>query len=201
MANSERHAVGAALSVNGNTLAMRNLLDGLPRQYGDVVPNSQVHVTLVGFQETAIDVLTERDAIAIHNTSQAMNSYLGELMLNNLMLNPDTKKSGLGEYGRSLGVALEISPEIERLRTRLCGIVFKNLGIELFDDDFEPHVSVLQRPKRSTLHPDQLTVLPKLPQYFHVDGFDVGERFFESRRNERKKQPFANRSRGFRVAG
>lgn len=203
MAGGNQQGVGAILSINGDTRAMKEFLENIPPAYGQVVPNSQVHLTLVDYRETAIEIVTDRDLIALTNASTRMVEHLGSLPLKQLVFHPAKGNGELRPFGRYLGIEVQKTPEIEQLRSWLGKIVKKEVGIEILDDEenFVPHISTVEQPKNRSRRVKPQGYKPVVPANLHVNGFDVGKRVFPppQKNHISTKQSYANRPGGLRA--
>ncbi|MDZ7744743.1 MAG: hypothetical protein U5K77_03215 [Candidatus Saccharibacteria bacterium] len=208
MASVERQGIGAILTINGNTRAMKGFLDDIPRQFGDVVAYNQVHVTMLDYQETAIDVVTERDLIALDNANKHTVDYLGSLPLSQMVLRPSREVRGLAEFGRFLGVTVEKTPEVEHIRSKLLDIVMDTMRVDVLssdenDSDFVPHMSTVMRPKSKNKQVKPKSFMPSVSGNLHVDGFDTGRRLFQNDKGfkARSKQKYSNQPTRVRNRG
>lgn len=203
MSGQHQQGVGAVLTINGDTRAMKQFLEAIPQAYGQVVPNSQVHVTLVDFGETALDIVSDSDLTVLSNASVQMAEYLGYLPLRQMVFHrnkyKEEDKGELKPFGRFLGVEIEPCADLEHLRAGLGKIIKKEIGIDIIDgSDFRPHMSVVEQPKSKSRRVNPKGYSPVIPVNLHVNGYDVGKRTFTTRVPTASVQRYANRPSGLR---
>lgn len=195
MAEALRQGVGAVLDINGETRAFRDLRNQLPTHISNLVSPNDIHLTLVDSAETAIPILSPRDALALSDVATQWHKYLGGLPLKGCVLRPSNENGRRGrqlaKFGRFLGFAIENSEMIQEIRGSLADILAERAGIRIGDRDFVPHVAVsyLFKRKRYNTRRDS----PMSPPGYHVVGWSISQRHFrEDSGRLRQKQAYVN---------
>lgn len=188
MSEIERTGVSALLTVNADTRVMRRFLGNMPEQYGAISTPEDLHITMMDYTETLVDVFSDRDLIALRNTSRAANEYLSGQPLNRVTVHP--AQAQLGEFGKFLGIEVEYDPYLEDIRGKLGEIASEEAGVKLSNRDFVPHISVAHKfVKRRRSQP---ILAPAAPTDIHLDGYFVGQRTLKDQTGRRPHQPYRN---------
>lgn len=198
----QSRGVGAVLEVNGRTRTMTSFLDKFPSHLGNTFNPGALHVTMVDWAETVIDVFTQRDLIALHNVEAAMSRYLGALPLEQLTVEPEVRppnKSCIDKFGRRIGITLVKTALLEDIRGSLGELLTQHLDVKLADKGFDPHVSVAH-PARNVRRGRVTTATVKTPAAIPVVGYSIGQKTFshQSSRLRNKSTKYTNRPHGFR---
>ncbi len=188
--------VGAVLSVNGNTRKMQEFMGEIPTSISTPIDPDRMHLTLLDFDETMVPITSVRDSIALEKTAHAITNYLGGLPLGEIVLRPEEER--LKVFGRFLGIVVSNSELLLQAREKMEEIARKNLGLEIDDENFIPHISVARiTNRRKNLRLENFA--PPIPPNIHVTGYDIGQRKkgYNVRRPS-KKQSYANRPKALR---
>lgn len=189
MAESYQQGVGAMLTINGYTDEFKGFYDKLSPRLGHPAERGNLHLTIVDSAETAIDIFSERDLIALRRTQDEMGDLLSRLWLREVTLHPIS--GNLKKISGRLVVEVAEEGFIEGLRTSLSEIVLKEMGEGLSGRDYVPHISLLNFFKKSGRPSKSL----RAPANLHVNGYLVGQQIFEERPSKNSSQKYVNRTR------
>jgi 2'-5' RNA ligase len=185
-----RKGIGVSFDIDGQSRSMVGTLGKLSSTFGGTVSQENLHVTLVGTEETIIDMFSERDTLALERTYGAMYRNLARISLKGVRLSRDKDQDPLEKYGKYFGVPLLKDGFLEDIREKMSEIVDEGLGIQLRKADFEPHIALIYRGNRRKVPARQQ---PSLPNYYSVRGFSTMQQIFsEDPSRQRSRQVYKN---------
>lgn len=191
MAEAYQQGVGALLTIQGQTPQFKRFYDELSPRLGHPSERENLHLTLVDSAETAVDVFSNRDLIALRRTQDEVGDYLSRLPLGEITLHP--RESQIRKLSQRLCIYVEKTPFIEQVRNDLGKIVQEELDESLARRDFIPHISVLSLFRDSGRRPPKK---PRSPSNLHVNGYLVGQQVFRPKNGANHSQSYVNHSRG-----
>lgn len=171
----QQKGIGAALHINGETRAFKDLTSELIRLGVSAIDASQVHITIIDCAETQIPVFSERDQVALNRARAKASSYLATIPYFEIGLQPDEPR--LTVFGKRLAISVENHDFIKRMRENVGEIFHEEANINLSNRNFHPHASVGRKSRGAKGAANRLKNT-KIPRHLHVVGFDVSEKTF-----------------------
>lgn len=173
MPEGRRLGIGAKLKIDSTAKPIKRLFEGLSPRYGTVIPPDGLHVTLVNYKETAVEIYSEEDLQKLRNMYSRIRMYLGSLALQKTELKPNSRF--LKKFGQHLVIQIEPIDILQNARTTLVQIAQEERGNDSIRNNFKFHMAVIKMTKNArTIPPTTIkTISAPIPYRMDVTGFEI----------------------------